>query len=145
MIQTLANAIGTGAVGELAKQVAGLSTDMENIKHAYAPGYDAKAVDVKPMVALVNGTVHMAQVAGGVLFLEVAKDATWEKGETAITLDGYGTNGDFAYYGGIAGNGGDAAKQCAFDCSTAGGSMQLKPQQAIAESKLHISIPVYKL
>lgn len=32
MIQTLANAIGTGAVGKLAKQVAGLSTDMANIK-----------------------------------------------------------------------------------------------------------------
>lgn len=32
MIQTLANAIGTGAVGKLAKQVAGLSTDMDNIK-----------------------------------------------------------------------------------------------------------------
>lgn len=32
MIQTLANAIGTGAVGKLAKQVAGLSADMANIK-----------------------------------------------------------------------------------------------------------------
>lgn len=32
MIQTLANAIGTGAVGKLAKQVAGLSTDVANIK-----------------------------------------------------------------------------------------------------------------
>lgn len=32
MIQTLANAIGTGVVGKLAKQVAGLSTDMANIK-----------------------------------------------------------------------------------------------------------------
>lgn len=32
LIQTLANAIGTGAVGKLAKQVAGLSTDMGNIK-----------------------------------------------------------------------------------------------------------------
>lgn len=32
MIQTLANAIGMGAVGKLAKQVAGLSTDMANIK-----------------------------------------------------------------------------------------------------------------
>lgn len=32
MIQTLANAIGTGAVGKLMKQVAGLSTDMANIK-----------------------------------------------------------------------------------------------------------------
>lgn len=32
MIQTLANAIGTGAVGKLAKQVAGLSTDAANIK-----------------------------------------------------------------------------------------------------------------
>lgn len=32
MIQTLANAIGTGAVGKLGKQVAGLSTDMANIK-----------------------------------------------------------------------------------------------------------------
>lgn len=32
MIQTLANAIGTGAVGKLAKQGAGLSTDMANIK-----------------------------------------------------------------------------------------------------------------
>ena len=32
MIQTLANAIGTGAVSKLAKQVAGLSTDMANIK-----------------------------------------------------------------------------------------------------------------
>lgn len=32
MIQTLANAIGTGAVGKLAKQAAGLSTDMANIK-----------------------------------------------------------------------------------------------------------------
>lgn len=32
MIHTLANAIGTGAVGKLAKQVAGLSTDMANIK-----------------------------------------------------------------------------------------------------------------
>lgn len=32
MIQTLANAIGTRAVGNLAKQVAGLSTDMANIK-----------------------------------------------------------------------------------------------------------------
>lgn len=32
MIQTLANAIGTGAVGKLAKQVAGLSADVANIK-----------------------------------------------------------------------------------------------------------------
>lgn len=32
MIQTLANAIGTGAVGKLAKQVAGISTDLANIK-----------------------------------------------------------------------------------------------------------------
>ena len=32
MIQTLANAIGTGAVGKLAKQIAGLSTDVANIK-----------------------------------------------------------------------------------------------------------------
>lgn len=32
MIQTLANAIGTGAVGKLAKQVAGLSTDAANLK-----------------------------------------------------------------------------------------------------------------
>ena len=32
MIQTLANAIGTGAVGKLAKQVAGLSADAANIK-----------------------------------------------------------------------------------------------------------------
>lgn len=32
MIQTLANAIGTGAVGKLAKQVAGLSKDMADIK-----------------------------------------------------------------------------------------------------------------
>ena len=32
MIQTIANAIGTGAVGKLAKQVAGLSTDVANIK-----------------------------------------------------------------------------------------------------------------
>lgn len=32
MIQTLANAIGTGAVDKLAKQAAGLSTDMANIK-----------------------------------------------------------------------------------------------------------------
>lgn len=32
MIQTLANAIGTGAAGKPAKQVAGLSTDMANIK-----------------------------------------------------------------------------------------------------------------
>lgn len=32
MIKTLANAIGTGAVGKLAKQVAGLSTDIANIK-----------------------------------------------------------------------------------------------------------------
>lgn len=32
MIKTLANAIGTGAVGKLAKQVAGLSTDMANIR-----------------------------------------------------------------------------------------------------------------
>lgn len=32
MIQTLANAIGTGAVGKLAKPVAGISTDMANIK-----------------------------------------------------------------------------------------------------------------
>lgn len=32
MIRTLANAIGTGAVGKLAKQVAGLSMDMANIK-----------------------------------------------------------------------------------------------------------------
>lgn len=32
MIQTLANAIGTGALSKLAKQVAGLSTDMANIK-----------------------------------------------------------------------------------------------------------------
>lgn len=31
MIKTLANAIGTGAVGKPAKQVAGLSTDMDNI------------------------------------------------------------------------------------------------------------------
>lgn len=32
LIKTLADAIGTGAVGKLAKQVAGLSTDMANIK-----------------------------------------------------------------------------------------------------------------
>lgn len=32
LIKTLANTIGTGAVGRLAKQVAGLSTDMANIK-----------------------------------------------------------------------------------------------------------------
>lgn len=32
MIKTLADTIGTGAVGKLAKQVAGLSTDMANIK-----------------------------------------------------------------------------------------------------------------
>lgn len=32
LIKTLADAIGTGAVGRLAKQVAGLSTDMANIK-----------------------------------------------------------------------------------------------------------------
>lgn len=32
MIKTLADAIGTGAVGKLAKQVAGLSTDVANIK-----------------------------------------------------------------------------------------------------------------
>lgn len=32
MIQTLANAIGTGSVGKLAKQDAGLSTDMANLK-----------------------------------------------------------------------------------------------------------------
>lgn len=32
MIQTLANAIGTGAVGKLAKQIAGLSTDVANLK-----------------------------------------------------------------------------------------------------------------
>ena len=32
MIKMLANAIGTGAVGELVKQVAGLSTDVANIK-----------------------------------------------------------------------------------------------------------------
>lgn len=32
MIKTLADAIGTGAVGKLAKQVAGLSTDAANIK-----------------------------------------------------------------------------------------------------------------
>lgn len=32
MIHTLANAIGMGAAGKLAKQVAGLSTDMANIK-----------------------------------------------------------------------------------------------------------------
>ena len=32
MIQMLANAIGTGAVGKLVKQVAGLSTDVANIK-----------------------------------------------------------------------------------------------------------------
>ena len=32
MIQMLANAIGTGAVGKLAKQVAGLSTDVANLK-----------------------------------------------------------------------------------------------------------------
>lgn len=32
MIKTLANAIGTGAVGKLAKQVTGLSTDIANIK-----------------------------------------------------------------------------------------------------------------
>lgn len=32
LIQTLANAIGTGAVGKLAKQVAGLSTDVANLK-----------------------------------------------------------------------------------------------------------------
>lgn len=228
MIQTLANAIGTGAVGKLANQVAGLSTDMANIKtpdkgsglmfnpdtgklyipcgngvtvnkstgmlevtigdnlrctgsglavpdadettagvvkithevsnrhdgewaitadgvYAYAPGYNTKAVDVKPMVTLSNGIVYMAQVAGGVLFLEIVKDATWEQGETAVTLNGYGTNGDFVCYGGVAGNGGDVAKQCAFNCSTVGGSLELKPQHSIAERKLHIVIPVYKL
>ena len=32
LIETLADAIGTGAVGKLAKQAAGLSTDMANIK-----------------------------------------------------------------------------------------------------------------
>lgn len=228
MIQTLANAIGTGAVGKLAKQVAGLSTDMANIKapekgsglmfnpdtgklyipcgngvtvnkntgmlevpigehlrytsngldvpnadettagvvklthevsnrddgewaitadgvYAYAPGYNTKAVDVKPMVTLVNGIIYMAQVAGGILFLEIVKDETWVPGETAITLNGYGTNGDFVYYGGIAGYGGNEAKQCSFNCTTDGGSILLKPQHAIAERKLHISIPVYKL
>lgn len=228
LIKTLADTIGTGAVGKLAKQVAGLSTDVANIKtpdkgsglmfnpdtgklyipcgngvtvnkntgmlevpigdnlrytgsaldvpdadettagvvklthevsnrddgewaitadgvYAYAPGYNTKAVDVKPMVTLVNGIVSMAQVAGGVLFLEIVKDATWAQGETAITLNGYGTNGDFVYYGGVAGSDGDTPKQCAFNCSTAGGSLQLEPQQAIAERKLHISIPVYKL
>lgn len=228
LIKTLADAIGTGAVGKLAKQVAGLSTDMANIKtpdkgsglmfnpdtgklyipcgngvavnkntgmlevpigdnlrytgsgldvpvagettagvvkltnevsnrndekcavtadgvYAYAPGYNTKAVDVKPMVTLVNGIVYMGQVAGGILFLEIVKDATWNQGETAITLNGYGTNGDFVYYGGIAGYDGDTAKQCAFNCSTVDGSIQLKPQQKIDERKLHISIPVYKL
>lgn len=228
MIQTLANAIGTGAVGKLAKQGAGLSTDMANIKtpdkgsglmfnpdtgklyipcgngvtvnkntgmlevpigdnlrytgsvldvpdadettagvvklthevsnrddgewaitadgvYAYAPGYNTKAVDVKPMVTLSSGSVYTAQVAGGMLFLEIVKDATWEQGKTAITLNGYGTNGDFVYYGGIAGNDGAPAKQCAFNCSTEGGSVQLKPQQAVAERKVHVSIPVYKL
>lgn len=228
MIQTLANAIGTGAVGKLAKQVAGLSTDMANIKtpdkgsglmfnpetgklyipcgngvtvnkntgmlevpigehlrytgsgldvpgadettagvvklthevsnrddgecaitadgvYAYAPGYNTKAVDVRSMVTLVNGIVYMAQVAGGVLFLEIVKEEIWAQGETAITLNGYGTNGDFVYYGGVAGYGGDAAKQCAFNCATVDGSVRLIPQQAIAERKLHVSIPVYKL
>nr|DAJ00446.1 MAG TPA: hypothetical protein [Caudoviricetes sp.] len=228
MIQTLANAIGTGAVGKLAKQVAGLSTDMANIKtpdkgsglmfnpdtgklyipcgngvtvnkntgmlevpigdnlrytgsgldvpdaaettagvvklthvvsnrddgewaitadgvYAYTPGYNTKAVDVKSMVTLVNGIAHMAQVAGGVLFLEIVKDETWAKGELAITLNGYGTNGNFVYYGGIAGYDGDTPKQCTFNCSNIGGSIQLAPQQAIVERKLHISIPVYKL
>ena len=228
MIQTLANAIGTGAVGKLAKQVAGLSTDMANIKtpekgsglmfnpetgklyipcgngvtvnkntgmlevpigdhlrytssgldvpdadettagvvklthevsnrddgewaitadgvYAYAPGYNTKAVDVKSMITLVNGIVYLAQVAGGILFLEIVKDATWKQNETAITLNGYGINGDFVYYGGIAGFGGDSAKQCTFNCLTAGGSIQLKPQQDIVERNLHVSIPVYKL
>lgn len=228
MIQTLANAIGTGAVGKLAKQVAGLSTDMANIKtpdkgsglmfnpdtgklyipcgngvtvnkntwmlevpigehlrytdsgldipdadettagvmklthevsnrddgewaitadgvYAYAPGYKTKPVNVKPMVTLVNGTVYTAQVAGGVLFLEIIKDATWEQGQVAITLNGYGTNGDFVYYGGIAGYDGDTAKQCAFNCSTVDGSIQFTPQLAVVGRKLHISVPVYKL
>lgn len=38
LIKTLSDAIGTGALGKLAKQVAGLSTDMENIK---APDKDS--------------------------------------------------------------------------------------------------------
>lgn len=228
LVKTLADTIGTGAVGKLAKQVAGLSTDMANIKtpdkgsglmfnpetgklyipcgngvtvnnntgmlevpigdnlrytgsgidvpdadettagvvklthevsnrndgelaitadgvYAYAPGYNTKPVDVKRMITLANGVVDMAQVAGGVLFLEIIKDETWKKSETAITLNGYGTNGDFVYYGGIAGYGGDTANQCAFNCSTVGGSVQITPQQDIVPTKLHISIPVYKL
>lgn len=228
MIQTLANAIGTGAVGKLAKQVAGLSKDVEGLKtpdkgsglmfnpdtgklyipcgngitvnkdtgmlevpigerlrytgsgldvpdadettagvvklthevsnrddgewaitadgvHAYAPGYNTKPVDAKPMVALVNGTVYMAQVAGGVFFAEIVKDDTWEAGASAITLSGYGVASDFAYYGGIAGYSGDAAKQCAFNCSNANGALVLRPQQPIAERNLHIAVPVYKL
>lgn len=228
MIQTLANAIGTGAVGKLAKQVAGLSTDVEGLKtpdkgsglmfnpdtgklyipcgngitvnkntgmlevpigehlrytgsgldvpdadettagvvklthevsnrddgewaitadgvYAYAPGYSTKSVDVKSMVTLTSGIVYMAQVAGGVLFLEIIKDAAWASGEIAITLSGYGTNGDFVYYGGISGFGGDTAKQCAFNCSTSNKSVTMTPQQPVVERKLHISIPVYKL
>lgn len=228
MIQTLANAIGTGAVGKLAKQVAGHATDVTNIKspekgsglmfnpdtgklyipcgngvtvnkntgmlevpigdnlrytgsgldvpdadettagvvklthevsnrddgewaitadgvYAYAPGYNTKPADVKPMVTLANGIVDMAQVAGGVFFAEIMKDDTWERGASAITLSGYGIGSDFVYYGGIGGYDGEAAKQCSFNCSNVNGAVVLKPQQAIAERKLHIAIPVYKL
>lgn len=228
MIQTLANAIGTGAVGKLAKQVAGLSTDMANIKapdkgsglmfdpetgklyipcgnglavnestgmlevtigenlrrthggldaanadetaagvvkptnaaselgdekraatadgvRAYAPGYGTKPADVKTMVTLANGTVYTAQVAGGVFFAEIGKDATWAAGETAIALSGYGVSGDSVYCAGVGGCAGAAATRCAFDCSNGEGALEMRPRHDIADRELHIAIPVYKL
>lgn len=228
LIKTLADAIGTGEVGKLAKPVAGLSTDMANIKtpdkgsglmfnpetgklyipcgngvvvnnntgmlevpigehlrytgsgldvpdadettagvvkltnevsnrndekcavtaggvYTYAPGYKTKPADVKTMVTLVNGIIYMAQVTGGIFFAEILKEATWTADESAIALSGYGVSSDFVYYGGIAGDGGATATQCAFNCSNINGALVMSPQHDLVERKLHIAVPVYQL
>lgn len=93
MVQALANAIGTGAVGKLAKQVAGLLTDVANIK-TYAP--DKKNVDefISPtepeLITVSNG----ASIYTGINTLKIYNLHIYGSLFIAITLPPTATEGE---------------------------------------------------